>query len=85
MPIVAERESVLQTVRGVYRRGTVKLVKKPGGIKDGDVLVTFLGHSPVVDLAERCISRERAADLRARLKTFASDWNRPEMDAYDAL
>ncbi|MEM9906850.1 MAG: hypothetical protein AAF921_17665 [Cyanobacteria bacterium P01_D01_bin.44] len=38
-----------------------------------------------VNLAERGIDPEQAADLRSRLHTFAEDWNRPEMDAYDAL
>jgi hypothetical protein len=34
-------------------------------------------------MRERGISREQAADLRARLSTFAEDWERPEMDIYD--
>ena len=28
---------------------------------------------------------DQAADLRHRLTAFAEDWQRPEMDAYDAL
>lgn len=35
------------------------------------------------DLLTRGISQEEAAALRARLSTFAEDWERPEMDAYD--
>ena len=38
-----------------------------------------------VDLAERGIDEQQAADLRQRLKPFASDWDRPEMDVYDAV
>jgi Arc/MetJ-type ribon-helix-helix transcriptional regulator len=38
-----------------------------------------------VDLASRGINEGRAADLRQRLKPFAEDWDRPEMDAYDAV
>ena len=37
----------------------------------------------VVDLRERGIGETQAADLRARLKTFAEDWNRPEAAIYD--
>lgn len=39
----------------------------------------------VVDLRSRGISEHEAADLRRRLQTIADDWERPEMDAYDAL
>jgi Arc/MetJ-type ribon-helix-helix transcriptional regulator len=38
-----------------------------------------------VDLASRGINEDQAADLRQRLKPFAEDWDRPEMDAYDAV
>ena len=34
-------------------------------------------------LAERGITSEQAADLRARLQTFAEDWDRPAMAVYD--
>ena len=38
---------------------------------------------PTVDLRERGIEAAQAADLRARLNTFAEDWDRPEMNVYD--
>ena len=38
---------------------------------------------PGVDLPQRGIDASQAADLRARLKTFAEDWDRPEMGIYD--
>ena len=38
-----------------------------------------------VDLASRKISPDQAESLRFRLKTFETDWQRPEMDAYDEL
>ena len=41
------------------------------------------GEKKQIDLREHGISREQAADLRARLSTFAEDWNDPEMDIYD--
>jgi hypothetical protein len=36
-----------------------------------------------VDLQARGIEPTQAADLRARLKTFAEDWDRPEASIYD--
>jgi len=36
-----------------------------------------------VDLRSRGIGEAQAADLRARLKTFAEDWERPEAAIYD--
>jgi hypothetical protein len=38
-----------------------------------------------VDLRSRGISEAQARDLRARLKTFAEDWDRPEAATYDQL
>ena len=36
-----------------------------------------------IDLRSRDISEVQAGDLRARLKTFAEDWDRPEAAIYD--
>jgi len=36
-----------------------------------------------VDLRSRGITEAQARDLRARLKTFAEDWERPEAAIYD--
>jgi hypothetical protein len=41
------------------------------------------GHSETVALHDRNMGETQAADLRARLKTFADDWNRPEAEIYD--
>lgn len=38
-----------------------------------------------VDLASRGINESQAADLRHRLKPFADDWDRPDMDVYDTV
>lgn len=70
------------TVEGTYRDGKVELTGKPPEIGEARVLVTFLDPT-LVNLAERGIQPEQAADLRARLKTFAEDWNRPEASIYD--
>ena len=46
------------------------------------MIVTFLS-SDAVDLRQRGIGPETAAELRARLNAFAADWDSPEMAAYD--
>ena len=38
----------------------------------------------MVDLGQRGIDPDQAADLRHRLAAFAEDWELPEMDVYDA-
>lgn len=75
----------LQTVEGVYEDGVVRLTGEPPNVRSAAVLVTFLNGSSAIDLEKAGISAEQAADLRARLRTFAEDWELPEMDAYDAL
>lgn len=71
------------TIEGVYNNGKIELNEFPANVGQARVLVTFL--EPVeVNLAERGIDQAQAADLRARLSTFAEDWERPEMDIYDA-
>ena len=77
---------MLKSIEGVYRDGKIELIETPPPDAAGRVIVTFVS-SPVavVDLAGRDVTPEQAADLRRRLTTFAEDWQRPEMDAYDAL
>ncbi len=47
-------------------------------------LVELGTGSSSVDLRARGISEKQAADLRGRLAAFSEDWNRAEMDIYDA-
>lgn len=75
---------MLKSVKGICRNGRVELLEPAPPDAEGQVIVTFLA-SGTVDLAERGIDPPQAADLRRRLATFAEDWDRPEMDAYDAL
>ncbi len=77
---------MLTTIEGVYKDGKIELTESPPPDAAGRVIVTFV-CAPVrpINLAEHGISPEQAADLRHRLATFAEDWERPEMDAYDAL
>jgi hypothetical protein len=79
------RKTVVKSVEGVYRDGKVDLFEAaevPGGTR---VIVTFLPGETIVNLADRGIGREQAADLRHRLSAFVEDWDRPDMDVYDAL
>ena len=76
---------MLRSVEGIYRDGKVELLETPDDLDDARVIVTFLPQSAAIDLALRGIDQAQAADLRARLKAFAEDWDRPEMAAYDAL
>lgn len=71
-------------IEGVYRNGKIELAEAPGDVPDETpVIVTFLRPGQI-DLRERGIDEAQAAELRARLATFAEDWERPEMDAYDS-
>lgn len=74
---------MLTSVQGIYRQGKVELSEAPKDVPDPTpVIVTFL-NGGLVDLRARGIDEEQAAELRARLGTFAEDWNSPEMDVYD--
>ena len=78
----------MQTVKGTYKGGRVELINAPAvDIDETPVLITFLVDDPgkEVDLQKQGIGPENALDLRNRLKCFADDWERPEMDAYDNL
>ena len=75
---------MLKSYEGVYRHGRIELLESPPSDMEGKVIVTFLSTGSV-DLAARGIGENQAADLRQRLKPFAEDWDRPEMDVYDAV
>jgi hypothetical protein len=75
---------MLKSIEGTFRQGKVELAETPPAELEGKVIVTFLANG-AVDLAERGIDPDQAADLRGRLKSMAADWDRPEMDVYDAV
>lgn len=76
---------MLKMIEGIYRDGKIELLEVPDNVhNDTRVLITFLTPSAgSIDLASRGIEQDQAADLRARLQTFAEDWERPDMDGYD--
>ena len=74
---------MLTSVTGVYRNGQVILTERPQNLpEEAQVIVTFLTAS-VLDLAARGIDEAHAADLRARLRAFAPEWDTSEMDIYN--
>ena len=67
---------MIKIIEGVYRNGKIELPEVPGDIRDETrVFVTFV--EPGID------ALARARELRARLTTFAEDWESPDMDIYD--
>ena len=74
---------MLTAIQGIYRDGKIQLDEVPHNVRDDTpVIVTFL-TSGNIDLSERDIDEEQAADLRSRLMIFAEEWDSPEMDVYD--
>ena len=76
---------MLKSVEGVYRDGRVELLEPAPEVAESRVLVTFLPSRSPITLEEKGIGLKQASDLRARLRAFAEDWSRPEMDVYDDL
>jgi hypothetical protein len=76
---------MLKSVEGVFRNGKVELLEPAPQADESRVVVTFLPSRASVNLAERGIDPAAAASLRARLRAFAEDWDRPEMDVYDEV
>ena len=62
---------------------TIAAEARSRGLSVDEYLKSLLPNSNRIDLRARGIDEIQAADLRARLKTFAEDWNRPEADIYD--
>ena len=73
-----------KSIEGIYRNGKIELLETPTDVDEARVIVTFMSENSI-DLSIRGIDEIDAANLRARLQTFAEDWDRPEMGAYDAL
>ncbi len=75
----------MKAVEGIYRNGKVELTEPLNAAEGSRVIVTCVPGVGPVDLQERGIDEAQAADLRRRLSSFAEDWDRPEMAAYDDL
>jgi len=77
--------NMVKSVEGICRNGKVELVEPLTQAEGCRVIVTWVHPAEPVDLTEREIGEDRAADLRRRLSAFVEDWDRPEMAAYDEL
>jgi hypothetical protein len=75
---------MLKSIEGIFRNGKVEFLEPPPQTNETRVLVTFL-YNGSVQLSDKGVSEAQAADLRGRLRAFAEDWDRPDMDVYDAL
>jgi len=74
---------MLRAIEGIYRNGKVELTEVPSNARDETrVLVTFL-EPQSIGIRTRGINGAHAAELRARLATFAEYWDSPEMAVYD--
>ena len=76
---------MVKSIEGIFRNGKVELLEPAPQTEEARVLVTFLPERKEIDLRARGIDEAHAGDLRARLRSFADDWDRPEMDVYDEL
>jgi hypothetical protein len=74
---------MLKTVEGIYKDAKIHLLETPADVTEARVIVTFLDGQGKVDLRATGLNEKQAADLRWRLRAFAEDWDRPEMDIYD--
>lgn len=73
------------TLLGHIRDGQI-VPDEPVVLPEGmQVLIQIVSGAGSVDLRQRGIDQNQAADLRGRLKAIAEDWDRPEMDVYDAI
>jgi len=73
-----------KSIEGIYKEGKVELLDTSDDVDGARVIVTFIPEDSI-NLATRGIDESQAANLRARLQTFAEDWERHEMGAYDSL
>jgi hypothetical protein len=84
----AERRAVLDKLRELaVRDEDVRMCEQTADEQAAqlDRLEEAAADYRAVDLRSRGITEAQARDLRARLKTFAEDWDRPEAAVYDQL
>jgi len=70
------------TVAGTYRNGQVELLEQVKAAENSRVIITFL---PSLTSDALPLTPQQAAGLRWRLQFLEEDWNRPELEVYDAL
>jgi hypothetical protein len=73
---------MLKAAHDVYREGKMGLSETPEVGAGARALVTFLPPAGDVDLRQRGIAPEEAAERRWQFGAAAEDWHRPEMSVY---
>ncbi len=76
---------MVKAIEGVFRNGKIEFLEQVPAEVQERVIVTFFLADKKIELASRGVNPEQSLDLKQRLKTFAEDWNRPEMDVYDGI
>jgi hypothetical protein len=82
----AERRAVLKKLRELaVQDEDVRLCEQAAGEQAAELdrLEEAAADYRAIDLRSRGITEAQAGDLRARLRTFAEDWERPEAAIYD--
>ena len=82
----AERRAVLKKLRELaVQNEDVRLCEQAAGEQAAELdrLEEAAADYRAIDLRSRGITEAQAGDLRARLRTFAEDWERPEAAIYD--
>ena len=60
---------MLQTVKGVYQNGTIKLTEIPKNIKQSQVLVTFI-EDEISDIVDNNSTEKLFSSLRGKVQYF---------------
>ena len=76
---------MLTTVQGVYKDGKIELLEPAPEMTEARVFVTFMPTAKPINLAERGISPQEAAEMRFRLGGLVEDWEDPAMHVYNDL
>ena len=74
---------MITSVEGIFRNGIIELNEVPDDVSEEmRVIVTFV-KSGSIDLREHGVGERLAAETRAKLASFAEDWDSSEMSNYD--
>ncbi|MCP4590353.1 MAG: hypothetical protein GY842_06400 [bacterium] len=74
---------MLRSIQGVYRDGTVELAEVPRDVDEPTPVIVTLLEATASGSSAGDVDPAQAAEVRARLATFAADWDSPEMAIYD--
>ena len=61
---------MLQTVKGIYKKGKIELSEIPKNILEGEVLITFMETIKPENIAVKSSTTELFSTLRGKVKYF---------------